>query len=297
VPPSTQVTLTVGGNHNSPTFSGLLTNSGVGAVLNLVKVGTGTQSLSGTNYINGAVTVQQGVLALSSAANLTASTSVTVEAGATLQAIGRSDGAYSVPSGQVLKGDGTIIGILTNSGVVAPGLPVGTLILTGNFSQAASGSLQLALASTSSYDSLRSSGSALLGGTLDVSLDSFAPTAGDQFTVLRFTSRTGGFATTNLPALSSGLGWTVTYLSTGVVLAVTGGPAGGRLWRVGVRNHQRTNQLQRVGYQRWLSQPAQVRHRGPVRPIPICWQPERGAHRGHALPDLQSGTPTPWMYP
>lgn len=237
---STQVTLTVGGNHNSPTFSGLLTNSGVGAVLNLVKVGTGTQSLSGTNYINGSVTVQQGVLALSSAANLTASTSVTVEAGATLQAIGRSDGAYSVPSGQVLKGDGTIIGILTNSGVVAPGLPVGTLILTGNFSQAASGSLQLTLASTSSYDSLRSSGSALLGGTLDVSLDSFAPTAGDQFTVLRFTSRTGGFATTNLPALSSGLGWTVTYLSTGVVLAVTGAPpvAGYGAWAAGITNGQ-----------------------------------------------------------
>ncbi len=233
-------TLTVGGNNNSPTFSGIITNSGAGSALSLVKVGTGTQTLSGTNTIAGYVRVEAGVLALSSAANLTASTSVTVEAGATLQAIGRSDGAYTVPSGQILEGDGTIIGILTNNGVVAPGLPVGTLILTGNYSQAASGTLRLALASTSSYDSLRSSGSALLNGTLDVALDSFTPAAGDQFAVLRFTSRTGGFTTTNLPVLSSGLGWTVTYLSTGVVLAVTGAPpvSGYGAWAAGITNGQ-----------------------------------------------------------
>ena len=231
-------TLTVGGNNNSPTFSGIITNSGAGSALSLVKVGTGTQTLSGTNTIAGFVRVEAGVLALSSAANLTASTSVTVEAGATLQAIGRSDGTFTVPSGQVLQGDGTIIGILTNNGVVAPGLPVGTLILTGNYSQAASGTLQLALAGTSSYDSLRSSGSAILGGNLDVTLDSFTPVTGDQFTLVRFTSRTGGFATTNLPSLSSGLGWTVTYLSTGVVLAVTGAPpvSGYGVWAAGITN-------------------------------------------------------------
>lgn len=218
------VTLTVGGNNNSPTFSGILTNSGAGAILSLVKVGAGTQSLGGTNFINGSVTVEQGVLALSGVADLAASTSVTVEAGATLQAIGRNDGTVTVPAGQVLQGDGTVIGILTNLGVVAPGLPVGTLILTGNYSQAASGTLQLALAGTSSYDRLQASGSALLNGTLDVSLDSYTPAAGAAFTVARFASRTGGFSATNLPALSSGLGWTVTYLTTGVVLAVTGAP-------------------------------------------------------------------------
>jgi autotransporter-associated beta strand protein len=234
------VLLTVGGNNNSPTFSGIIANSGAGSLLSLLKVGSGTQSLGGTNFFNGSVVVEQGVLALSGVADFAVSTSITVKAGATLQSIGRNDGTLTVPVGQVLDGDGVLIGILTNRGVVSPGWPVGGLTLTGNYSQAASGTLRIAIAGASSFDVLQSSGAALLNGALDVVLDSYTPVSGDEFRVARFASRTGGFATTNLPGLSSGLGWTVTYLSTGVVLAVTGAPpvSGYGAWSAEITNGQ-----------------------------------------------------------
>lgn len=215
------ITLTVGGNNNSPTFSGSITNSGSGSGLSLVKVGSGTQTLSGTNTITGFVSVDAGTLALSGPADLAASTSLTVKAGATLLVTGRNDGSLTVAPGQVLTGDGAVIGIVSNRGVVAPD---GLLMQTGNFAQAASGSLRITIAGASTFDALRSSGSASLNGALDVGLDTYTPSAGDAFLVFRSASRTGSFATTNLPSLSAGLGWVVSYLSTGVVLAVTGAP-------------------------------------------------------------------------
>ena len=235
---ATIVTLTVGGNNNSPTFSGIITNSGAGSTLNLVKVGTGTQTLSGTNTIAGFVRVEAGTLALSSAAHLADATSITVNAGAVILTTGRGDGALNIGAAQVLGGEGTIIGIVSNRGVVAPGAPVGLLNQTGNYVQAASGTLQLTIAGLASHDVLRSSGAATLDGALEVALDSYTPVAGDEFPVFRSASRNGAFASTNLPSLSAGLGWVVNYLSTGVVLAVTGAPpaTGYDVWAGGITN-------------------------------------------------------------
>ncbi len=229
------VVLTVGGNNNSPTFSGSLTNSGAGSSLSLVKVGTGIQTLSGTNILGGLVRVEAGTLALSSAANLADATSITVNAGATILTIGRSDGSLNVGAAQVLTGDGTVIGIVSNRGVVAP---AGLLMQTGNYVQAASGTLRLTITGSASHDALRTSGAATLDGTLDVTSASYTPVAGDTFPIFRSASRNGSFATTNLPSLSSGLGWVVSYLSTGVVLAVTGAPpaTGYDEWAGGITN-------------------------------------------------------------
>lgn len=229
------VVLTVGGNNNSPTFSGSLTNSGAGSSLSLVKVGTGIQTLSGTNILGGFVRVEAGTLALSSAANLADATSITVNAGATILVIGRSDGSLNVGAAQVLTGDGAVIGIVSNRGVVAP---AGLLMQTGNYVQAASGALRFTITGSASHDALRTSGAATLDGTLDVTSASYTPVAGDAFPIFRSASRNGSFATTNLPALSSGLGWVVSYLSTGVVLAVTGAPpaTGYDGWAGGITN-------------------------------------------------------------
>lgn len=215
------VILTTGGNNNSPTFSGILTNSGADSPFSLVKVGTGIQTFSGTNTFGGFVRVEAGTLALSSAADLAAATAVTVNAGATILTIARTDGALNVVAGQVLAGAGTIIGLVSNLGAVAP---VGTLTITGSYVQGASGTLRLELAGASSYDRLRATGAGTLSGLLDVSLDSFSPAASDTFTLASFASRSGTFASTNLPSLSAGLGWLVQYSSTSVVLVVTGAP-------------------------------------------------------------------------
>ena len=72
--------LVVGIANGSGTFSGVIQDS-VGAA-SLFKTGTGTQTLSGNNTYTGATTVNNGTLALSgTVANLSASTTVTVNAG------------------------------------------------------------------------------------------------------------------------------------------------------------------------------------------------------------------------
>jgi len=64
------VTLTVGGNSISTNFTGSMTNSGAGATLSIVKVGSGTWTLSSTNlFYGGSMTVSGGVLQLTSATN------------------------------------------------------------------------------------------------------------------------------------------------------------------------------------------------------------------------------------
>ena len=58
-------TLTAGGNNESTTFSGVLTNSG--SALGLTKTGAGTLTLSGSNSFSGGTTVQAGKLIVANA--------------------------------------------------------------------------------------------------------------------------------------------------------------------------------------------------------------------------------------
>jgi hypothetical protein len=74
----------------------------------------------------------------------------------------------------VIQGSGAIAlggATLTNNGTIRPGGngTVGTLSVVGNYVQGASGNLNVELASNSSYDVLAVSGTANLGGTLNVS--------------------------------------------------------------------------------------------------------------------------------
>ena len=63
---STASVLTVGGNNQSTTFSGLMSNSASGASLALVKTGTGTLTLSGANAYGGGTTLTNGQLNINS---------------------------------------------------------------------------------------------------------------------------------------------------------------------------------------------------------------------------------------
>ena len=80
------------------------------------------------------------------------------------------------------------------------------------------------LASGSQYDALNVSGSATLGGALNVSfLGGFTPALGDSFDILTTASRIGTFATTNLP-LATPTGCVAASLpTTGVRLLTLGG--------------------------------------------------------------------------
>jgi hypothetical protein len=118
-----------------------------------------------------------------------------------------------------------ISGNISNSGgIVHPGLSPGILGQAGTYTQAASGAFNVDMGGTiagTGYSQLNSTGAASLGGALNVTLiNAFSPTLGDTFTILTAASVTGTFSSTNLPALTTGLGWKVTYNPASVVLSV-----------------------------------------------------------------------------
>ena len=124
-------------------------------------------------------------------------------------------------------GGGTInlasgTGVMSNNGTVAPsGGGITTpqvLTIQGNYSQGATGTLAINIAGASAgqYDQLAVTGSATLGGALNVSLvGSFVPGASDVFPILNATSGvTGQFATLGLPP-----GLNTQYNVNGVLLS------------------------------------------------------------------------------
>ncbi len=110
-------------------------------------------------------------------------------------------------NGGELIGDGTISGSISNSGAtIRPGGSgaAGTLTLTGDYTQIAGGILDVEIGGSTAgttYDQLVIGGTATLGGTMTAAfINGFTPTAGDIFTVLTSSIRTGTFATVNAPA-------------------------------------------------------------------------------------------------
>ena len=195
--------LTTGGNNNSTTFNGLVSGSG-----GLSKTGSGTFKLapsSAGNTYSGGTTISDGTLLVN---NTTGS--------------GTGTGPVAVSAGAKLGGAGTIQGNVTNSGTIAPGNSLGTLHLEDTYTQAASGMLEIELASEASHDELVVAGSATLAGTLAVSLiGGFTPQEDDVFEIITASGFAGStFANTNLPSLPGSLVWDINYGANSVTLSV-----------------------------------------------------------------------------
>jgi autotransporter-associated beta strand protein len=94
----TSNTLTVGGGNHSGTFAGSLINN-IG-ILNLTKIGSGVQTLSGANTHTGSTSVSAGTLFVNGSLGNTAT---------------------AVAAAGTLGGTGTIAGMVTNNGTLAPG--------------------------------------------------------------------------------------------------------------------------------------------------------------------------------
>ncbi len=164
------------------------TVSGV-AGAELLKTGAGTMRLSGNNSYAGPTLMSAGTLATASPEAL-GSGSVTVGNGATLDFATAGDNALTINGNLVNNGEVEIDGDGT----------VGTLSVRGNYTQAGTATLKLALASTSAIDQLAVSGNATLAGTLTVGLQGgFQPVGGNQFEIMTFGIASGSFGTVDLP--------------------------------------------------------------------------------------------------
>lgn len=184
------------------------TNAGSRLILDGTGQSTLTQAVGGTITGNGSL-VKQGSGTWTVDTNLTVPVAAEVNAGTlALQAI-LTSAQVTVDSRATLTGTGTIAGNLTNNGLLQPGKAgsAGTLNVTGNYVQGASGSYSVRLVSANDYDRLNLGGHAILGGNLILSTPGgFVPAPGSTFTFLTANGGvSGSFASITRPAGAAAL--------------------------------------------------------------------------------------------
>ncbi len=107
-------------------------------------------------------------------------------------------------TGGTLAGTGNIFDVTLTNAALAPGNSPGILNITGNLTLDASSVTDIEVQGTNpatpDFDQILVSGTATLGGTLNVSLlNGFYPDKSESFRIIQAASRVGDFATKNLP--------------------------------------------------------------------------------------------------
>ena len=216
-----------------PTFvnEGTVTHSGSG-VFDLSWIRNEELSSGSVFFTNrGTVDARAGTLAFE---GYIQSVGMTRLSGSSIVAATPSGGLAGLDiQGGALAGTGTITGTVYNAGRVDVGGigSAGKLLITngttvsypftpinGGYTQAANGVLGIELggaAPGTQFDQLQVTGSAALGGTLDVqTINGYTPPGASTYTVLTYGSRSGAFATLN----GNGETYTTTYGATNLGL-------------------------------------------------------------------------------
>ncbi|TCH99805.1 hypothetical protein EJV46_03810 [Roseococcus sp. SYP-B2431] len=159
----------------------------------LTQAGTGNLIVTGTNSYTGATFVNAGRLSVNG--SIASSSGVTVASGATL------GGTGSLPGVSVLSG-----------GTIAPGNSIGTLSVAGNLTLAPGSTTQIEVQGPS-IDRINVTGTAALGGTLQLLAQGGAYTFNAPYTIVQAGAVTGNFAAVNATG-SFGAGVTSTVSTT-----------------------------------------------------------------------------------
>ncbi len=193
-----------------------------GATFNLIKAGSGTLALSGTNSYSGATTVSGGVLNIGSADALDGTSGVTVNSGATLQLQGgfttttqtalnlSGNGTGTAGALENVSGNNTYTGAITLNAPTTIGSDANTLTL--NSSTAISGSGQTL--------TLTGSGNGLISSVIGTGTGSLTKTGTGTWVLSGLNTYSGGTTLSSGTLQLSGSG--TLGASTGA-LAVNGG--------------------------------------------------------------------------
>ena len=163
------VELTVGGNNLSTQVTGVISDGAFCGMFctptggSLVKVGTGTLTLSGSNSYSGPTSVNGGTLIVDG--SIASSLLTTVNAGGTL------------------GGNGTVGSTIINGGTLAPGNSIGVLTVHGSLAFTAASSYMVEV-SPASADRVNVTGAATLGGATVKASFAAGSYVSKQYTIL-----------------------------------------------------------------------------------------------------------------
>ena len=139
-----------------------------------------------------------------------------------------SNGFGVLNNNGIVKGNGTIVNnsnfINNINSTIAPGTSAGTLTITGSLNLGSTiYECEINGTANGNFDKLAVSGNAnLTNATLQV-IWGFTPVVGNTFTILTCGSRTGQFASVNIPPIS-GLNYNIVYNTTSVIIQMTAVP-------------------------------------------------------------------------
>ncbi len=174
-------------------------------------------------FNSGTVAVAQGNLNFSNSGN---SSGYTQSAGSTVLSGGTINGGSLSINGGTFSGAGTLYANVTSGGQVIPGSAgsAGVLAINGSYTQTATGALDIDIGGAtagSQYSQLAVSGTASLGGALNVALiNGFQPALGNTFQPLTFASYAGDFGFYNGIVLGNRLILDPTLNPTNLTLTV-----------------------------------------------------------------------------
>ena len=208
------------GSTDQVRLNGIISDSG--GSFGLTKTNVGTYSLTATNTYSGPTLIAQGRLALVDNGSITNSRTVSVAAGATLDAGQRGDGTLTLFANQTLSGFGTVTGIVSSASgsTIAPGSATASGVLTVSGNVTLGGTNVMKLNHTGATNDVLSVGGALvLGGTLNVTNLSGNLAASDTFKLFNAAGGITGAFSSIVPATPGlGLGWNTNTLATDGVL-------------------------------------------------------------------------------
>jgi hypothetical protein len=203
---------TLAGNQ-SFTSAGAFSNAGA------VKVSSGstfTVAGGGSYTQTGGTTTVDGTLATSSTASFRSGSMFPIGAG-----------SISFNGGSVFGNGGNLSADVSSSAALTPAdsaTTTGALGIGGNYTQNSTGALNIRIASATAYNQLAISGSATLGGTLNIGrLGGYVPPVGATFTILTAGSVAGQFATVKGTGINGSEHFVVNYNAASVMLTVASG--------------------------------------------------------------------------
>ena len=213
--------------------SGALVNtgtvSGFGAINNQIGNAGTLEATNGTLTLSGALANRLGgVLKADGGSTLKITTGLASNAGwINLNGGTLDNSGHGLTNANTIAGNGTILADVVNDATLAPGHSPGLLVINGGLELRSSSLVTMELAgnTTNLYDRILVSGNLQLGGALQVlTLNGFAPAAGDSFELFDFGAVSGSFSSTDLPTLGAGLTWDASQLDNNGLLSVVAIP-------------------------------------------------------------------------